>query len=354
MCARALPQRTGAPVAPAVPAALATPAAPLHHNTRQVSLPPRCGSAFIGRGGRAVQEMVRTMESKLAGAGVAASVRLQVKLHAVVITVRCRLALHIDHDFRQQVDALAEMVREEVDRMYRMRLQRSSARRAAVKHFREEQGRRYHADLHFGRILRRELPGAARALELPSAGVDGFGSIVVRPQRVGGPVGEYRLRKGALLRRRRALLRAKRRQLLLACTAASRSGAAAMGGAAWQEQQGGTRRMRTCQQLLASAHLNGRSGSTAAAAAALRPRRRDLAAARRLRRHLAAVSQAAGQLPPGALQPQVRGTRGGGGGSGGAAGRLAGHSGGMRLGAKGRRVLAAEIAQGYSAAEWGD
>lgn len=284
-CARALPR-------PAVPGALATGSCFV---TRAVSVPPRCKSALIGRGGSNRADVLRAVRAKLSEAGGVLRVGLSVQDHVAVLTLVFAKHPAIPLDSRQarRADAAAGVLKEELEAIYRGRLQASRLRRAALQQRRSEQGQDYHQELRHQRRLQKELPAAARALALPDTGVDGFGSVFIR--RGGGkPCGERSVRKAALRLRRCKWLRQKRRELLRLCAAGEARGLD-LGDAAWREPERGTARMRACQQLLTSAHLSGPRGCIGVGEPS---RRCNRGAARRLRRHLASVATAAGWLAP--------------------------------------------------------
>lgn len=298
-----------------------------------VSIYPLGKSAFIGKRGSGICRVRCELRKKLADLAARGSVSLRVHTNTVVITAELA-ALPAGTSSQVILDALGGVVRADV----RWRVQKRYGERKHRQQCRQEQGRQYHQELRIQRILRRELPGAARALSLPERGVDGFGAVAVRrPGKPTGPVPERLLRKGAGLRRRRAWLRQKRRELLRACAAAGARGALA-GGDGWREPARGTRRMRTCQRLLASAHVTGGAGSRPHAL------RRARGAARRLRRHLQTVSVAAGRPAPDSCDLAPPSRQGGG-----AAPRAPRARGGGLRGAKCCRDLAAEIADGIHA-----
>lgn len=269
---------------------------------RDVFMPPKSQSAFIGKNGSNIRRTEQALTARLADLGRSGSVRLRVQAGAV--RVHLELVPGPDAaatDPKQVLDSLVAEVKLGLEQSYSLRLQRSYRRRAALQERRQKEGRQYQATVRLQRSIRRELPGAARALALPDAGVDGVGEVTIRRAGCGRSAcatGRRLMKQRHQLSRRMAL-KQKRCEL-------SRLGAVCADGAtgdvAWQAGRRGTRRMQACQQLLNSAHLAKALQLSPRITGVLQSRR---GAVRRLRRHFMELVTAAGQFVPDVSLPRV-------------------------------------------------
>jgi len=262
---------------------------------RDVFMPPKCESAFIGKNGSNIRRTQEMLTAKLASLECSGSVRLRVQTGAV------RIILKAAPGSKQALDALVAEVKSGLEQLYSLRLQKSYRRRAALQQRRQKEGQQYQTTIRRERNFRRELPGAARALALPDVGVDGIGEITIRRAGCanGYSMGRRLMKQRHQLNRRTALKQKRCELVRLGVTLCAEGGAEDVN---WRAGRRGTSRMQACQQLLNSAHLAKRLQLSPRITWALRNKRGSV---RRLRRQLTELATAAGQFVPDVVLPVV-------------------------------------------------
>mmetsp|Transcript_45722 Transcript_45722/g.82720 ORF Transcript_45722/g.82720 Transcript_45722/m.82720 type:complete len:511 (-) Transcript_45722:78-1610(-) len=249
---------------------------------RAMPLPAGCAPALCGKGGVAIKALKQKLEKNLERRGwLRPAVRLSLHYPFIILRLRADQSL-------EEIESGADAA-EGALRRHLKQLESDQLHKACV---RWEEGSQYHEERRASRAAWQALPSSARALALPSAGLDGFGKLIIRRG------GNQTLKK--LMQRRRHALR-KKRQILVRSTAALMPVDSQCSGAfrGWydidESSQGKSNQF--CQELLDSEHLRRICQADIVkldpnASVALQK------TARRLCRQLASVAKAEGEATP--------------------------------------------------------